>query len=82
MQKREQSSSGLTGEDEVNLMAVGTVESDVELAMREAPGDVKRRAAVHQTTEELANLMRITSICGLGRGAAGPLTTWLEYFKD
>ena len=40
------------------------------------------RAAVEQVADELADLMKITSICSLGRSAAIPLTTCLDYFAD
>jgi NADH:ubiquinone oxidoreductase subunit F (NADH-binding) len=37
---------------------------------------------VEGTVRQLARVMEITSICGLGRAASNPFTTWLDYFKD
>lgn len=42
-----------------------------------AAGELK---AVGQDVQELARVMSLTSICGLGQVAPNPLTTYLEYF--
>jgi NADH:ubiquinone oxidoreductase subunit F (NADH-binding) len=54
----------------------------VSLGYRARGGDGPGRAAVEQVADELASLMEITSICSLGRSAANPLTTCLDYFAD
>jgi NADH:ubiquinone oxidoreductase subunit F (NADH-binding) len=55
---------------------------DLGNKVRTAPNDTKTRAAVEQVADELAELMKITSICSLGRSAPIPLTTCLDYFTD
>jgi NADH:ubiquinone oxidoreductase subunit F (NADH-binding) len=37
---------------------------------------------VRETIPPLANVMKVASICGLGRAASNPFATWLEYFSD
>jgi NADH:ubiquinone oxidoreductase subunit F (NADH-binding) len=39
-------------------------------------------APVAETVRQLAGVMEITSICGLGRAASTPFTTWLDYFAE
>jgi NADH:ubiquinone oxidoreductase subunit F (NADH-binding)/NADH:ubiquinone oxidoreductase subunit E len=36
---------------------------------------------VEPTVRALAGVMKVASICGLGRAASVPFTTWLEYFS-
>jgi NADH:ubiquinone oxidoreductase subunit F (NADH-binding) len=36
---------------------------------------------VDRAARQLAQVMEITSICGLGRAAPNPLLTWLDYFR-
>jgi NADH:ubiquinone oxidoreductase subunit F (NADH-binding) len=37
---------------------------------------------VEPTVKALGGVMKVASICGLGRAASTPFATWLEYFKD
>jgi len=37
---------------------------------------------VKETIPALAGVMKVASICGLGRAASTPFATWLEYFSD
>jgi formate dehydrogenase beta subunit len=37
---------------------------------------------VKETIPTLAGVMKVASICGLGRAASTPFATWLEYFSD
>jgi NADH:ubiquinone oxidoreductase subunit F (NADH-binding)/NADH:ubiquinone oxidoreductase subunit E len=37
---------------------------------------------VADTVRTLAGVMKVTSICGLGRAASTPFATWLEHFQD
>jgi NADH:ubiquinone oxidoreductase subunit F (NADH-binding) len=37
-------------------------------------------AETTETIRQLAGVMEITSICGLGRAAPSPFMTWLDYF--
>jgi NADH:ubiquinone oxidoreductase subunit F (NADH-binding)/NADH:ubiquinone oxidoreductase subunit E len=37
---------------------------------------------VESTVRALSGVMKVTSICGLGRAASVPIATWLEYFRD
>jgi NADH:ubiquinone oxidoreductase subunit F (NADH-binding) len=46
------------------------------------PGGTPSRQAAAQTVRELAQVMEITSICGLGRAASTPFLTWLEHFPN
>jgi len=39
-------------------------------------------AQLEQTVRQLSEVMEITSICGLGRGASTPFLTWLEHFQQ
>jgi NADH:ubiquinone oxidoreductase subunit F (NADH-binding) len=39
-------------------------------------------AEVDATVRTLAGVMKVTSICGLGRAASAPFSTWLQYFRD
>jgi NADH:ubiquinone oxidoreductase subunit F (NADH-binding) len=43
-------------------------------------GELTQRPVVAQAVRELARVMEATSICGLGRAAANPLVTVLDYF--
>jgi hypothetical protein len=38
-------------------------------------------AEMSETVRQLAGVMEITSICGLGRAAPTPFSTWLDYFS-
>jgi len=37
---------------------------------------------VDATVRALSGVMKVTSICGLGRAASVPFATWLEYFRE
>jgi NADH:ubiquinone oxidoreductase subunit F (NADH-binding) len=37
---------------------------------------------VDSTVRALSGVMKVTSICGLGRAASVPFATWLQYFRD
>jgi NADH:ubiquinone oxidoreductase subunit F (NADH-binding) len=39
-------------------------------------------AEVDSTVRTLAGVMKVSSICGLGRAASAPFSTWLQYFRD
>jgi NADH:ubiquinone oxidoreductase subunit F (NADH-binding) len=39
-------------------------------------------AQVNDTVRTLSGVMKVSSICGLGRAASVPFATWLDYFRD
>ena len=49
---------------------------------REFPDVYRASVAAGEDSGQLAGVMEITSICGLGRAAPNPFMTWLDYFGN
>ena len=49
---------------------------------RELHGNRLSLPVVDPTIRTLSGVMKVASICGLGRAASVPFATWLDYFSD
>jgi NADH:ubiquinone oxidoreductase subunit F (NADH-binding) len=64
------------------LVELLTVVSERKYSMADIYGDSETTCGRKQLIDELAETMKLTSICGLGTVASNPITSLLNYFRE